>query len=125
MLSGHLDRLRELGLDLEEFGKNGFLLRSVPAMLKDDNHTQLLREVMDSLPSGGESGAVITEKYEETVIMMSCRKAIKVNQSLHNDQIKKLLYDLEQTQMPYTCPHGRPIALLFPIDEILKKFLRK
>jgi DNA mismatch repair protein MutL len=125
LLGEHLDRLKELGLDLEIFGTNGFILRSVPAMLKDDNHTQLLREVMDSLPGGGGSDAVLTEKYEETVIMMSCRKAIKVNQSLHNDQIKKLLYDLEQTQMPYTCPHGRPIALLFPMDEILKKFLRK
>jgi len=125
LMGGHLDHIKELGLDLEIFGENGFILRSVPAMLKDDNHAQLLREVMDSLPSGGGSEAVLTDKYEETVIMMSCRKAIKVNQSLHNDQIKKLLYDLEQTQMPYTCPHGRPIALLFPMDEILKRFLRK
>jgi len=121
----HLERLKELGLDLEIFGNNGFLLRSVPAMLKDDNHVQLLQEIMDSLPSGGGSGSVLSEKYEETVIMMACRKAIKVNQPLHTDQIKKLLYDLEQTQMPYTCPHGRPIALLFPMDEILKRFLRK
>ena len=124
-LKEHLDRLQELGLGLEIFGKNGFLLRSVPAMLKDDDHAQLLREIVDSLPGEGGSGSVLSEKYEETVIMMSCRKAIKVNQRLHTDQIKKLLYDLEQTQMPYTCPHGRPIALLFPIDEILKKFLRK
>ena len=121
----HLDRLIDLGLGLEVFGNNGFLLRSVPAMLKDDDHAQLLHEIVDSLPGGGESGSVLSEKYEETVIMMSCRKAIKINQPLHTDQIKKLLYDLEQTQMPYTCPHGRPIALLFPIDDILKRFLRK
>lgn len=121
----HLDRLKELGLDLEIFGNNGFLLRSVPAMLKDDNHAQLLREIMDSLPGGGGSDSVLSEKYEEIVIMMACRNAIKVNQQLQTDQIIKLLFDLEQTQMPYTCPHGRPIALLFPMNEILKSFLRK
>jgi len=56
---------------------------------------------------------------------MSCRNAIKVNTALELEQIRKLIADLEQTEMPYTCPHGRPIALLFEMDDILKKFLRK
>jgi DNA mismatch repair protein MutL len=40
------------------------------------------------------------------------------------DQIRKLMHDLEQTQMPYTCPHGRPIALLFEMNDILRRFQR-
>ena len=34
LLIFHLDRLKQLGLELETFGKNEFLLRSVPAILK-------------------------------------------------------------------------------------------
>ncbi len=124
ILSQHLDRLKELGLELETFGKNEFLLRSVPAILKNIDNEKLLRDTIELLPKGGDEN-VLHDKYEDVLIMMSCRNAIKVNHPLNLDQIRKLISDLEQTTMPFTCPHGRPISLLFDMDDILKKFLRK
>jgi DNA mismatch repair protein MutL len=124
VLTPHLTRLLDLGLELELFGKNEFLLRSVPAILKNGDHEKLLREMIDSLPKDSHDD-VLNEKYEDVLIMMSCRNAIKVNHTLNLDEIRKLISDLEQTSMPYTCPHGRPISLLFDMDDILKKFLRK
>ncbi|MEC7641073.1 MAG: DNA mismatch repair endonuclease MutL [Nitrospinota bacterium] len=124
LVNNHLEMLMGLGLELEPFGGNEFLLRSVPAILKGEDHSDLLRDIVEELRGPGKVEAV-REKYEEIVIMMSCRKAIKVNHPLDMDQIRKLLFDLQQTEMPYTCPHGRPIALHFEMDNILKKFLRK
>jgi len=124
VLIPHLDRLRELGMEVEPFGKNEFILRSVPAILKNNDHAQILRETVGLL-QGQQSPNVLEEKFEDVLIMMSCRNAIKVNHPLGPDQIAKLLSDLEQTQMPFTCPHGRPIALFFDIEDLLKKFLRK
>ena len=83
-----------------------------------------MREIVDMLPVQKHEEA-LHDKFEEILIMMSCRNAIKVNMSLNLDQIRKLISDLKETEMPYTCPHGRPIALLYDIDSILKKFLRK
>lgn len=123
-LTPHLTRLLDLGLELEPFGKNEFLLRSVPAILKNGDHEKLMRETIEALPREAHDD-VLNEKYEDVLIMMSCRNAIKVNHTLNLDQIRKLISDLEQTSMPYTCPHGRPISLLFDMDDILKKFLRK
>ena len=124
LLNFHLDRLKQLGLELETFGKNEFLLRSVPAILKNIDNEKLLRDTIELLPKGGDEN-ILHEKYEDVLIMMSCRNAIKVNHPLNLDQIRKLISDLEQTSMPFTCPHGRPISLLFGMDDILKKFLRK
>jgi DNA mismatch repair protein MutL len=124
ILTPHLDRLQQLGLELETFGKNEFLLRSVPAILKNINNEKLLRDTIELLPKGGDEN-VLHDKYENVLIMMSCRNAIKVNHPLNLDQIRKLISDLNQTTMPFTCPHGRPISLLFDMDDILKKFLRK
>ena len=124
VLTPHLPRLLELGLELELFGKNEYLLRSVPAILKNGNHENLIRETIDALPREAHDD-VLSAKYEDLLIMMSCRNAIKVNHTLNFDQIKKLITDLEKTSMPYTCPHGRPISLLFDINDILKKFLRR
>ena len=124
LLIFHLDRLKQLGLELETFGKNEFLLRSVPAILKNIDNEKLLRDTIELLPKDGDEN-ILHEKYEDVLIMMSCRNAIKVNHPLNLDQIRKLISDLEETSMPFTCPHGRPISLLFDIEDILKKFLRK
>lgn len=124
LLTSHIEMLNGLGLELEIFGNNGFLLRAVPAIIKNDDHERILRDIVESL-SRQEKVHSLEEKYDAVVTMMSCRNAIKINQPLVLDQIKKLLFDLENTEMPYTCPHGRPIALLFEMDDILKRFLRK
>ena len=119
----HLESLRELGMHLEPFGKDGFLLRSVPAVLKNHDQEGIVREVAGRLIQE-EKDHTLQNKMEDIMIMMSCRNAIKVNHPMELDQIRKLMHDLEQTQMPYTCPHGRPIALLFEMNDILRKFQR-
>ncbi len=123
-LSRSLDSLKGLGLELEPFGNHGFLLRSVPAILKNHQHEEILRNIAETL-SRDDSQNALQDKLDDVVIMMSCRNAIMVNHPMELDQIKKLLYDLEQTEMPYTCPHGRPIALFFDLNDILRKFKRK
>jgi DNA mismatch repair protein MutL len=122
-LSEHLESLKVLGMHLESFGKDGFLLRSVPAVLKNHDQESIVREVAGRLIRE-EKDHTLQNKMEDIMIMMSCRNAIKVNHPMELDQIRKLMHDLEQTQMPYTCPHGRPIALLFEMNDILRKFQR-
>jgi DNA mismatch repair protein MutL len=124
LLTSNLERLRGLGFDLEPFGGRGFLLRSVPALIKNSDHAAILHDIAEALPRGG-SAEVVRDKLEEIVIMMACRNAVTINQPLDLDQIRKLIHDLERTEMPYTCPHGRPIALFFDLEEMLKSFLRK
>ncbi len=124
LLAQHLTRLGELGMEVELFGKNEFLLRSVPAILKNNDHTQILSEIVGLL-SGQQNPNILEEKFEDILIMMSCRNAIKVNHPLGPDQIADLISELEKTEMPFTCPHGRPIAVFFDMEDLLKKFLRK
>ena len=124
LLSSQIDTLESLGLGLEPFGIHSFLIRTLPAILKNEDPAVLVCDFAEELKQH-EKTRSIQEKYEELLIMMSCRKAIKVNHPMGMDQIRKLLYDLEQTEMPFTCPHGRPIALLIEMDSILRKFLRK
>ncbi len=123
ILTDELPVLKELGMELEPFGENGFLLRSVPAILKNEDPERVLRDILELAESG--EGNALQNKFDDILIMMSCKSAIKINQPMELNQIRKLISDLEATEMPYTCPHGRPISLLFDMDDILKKFLRK
>ncbi len=124
LLADHLEWLRSLGLEMEPFGTSGFLLRAVPALLKNDDPEQVLRAVAERLPEARDAEA-LEAKYDEILIMMSCRNAIKVNHTLGLDEIRSLIGELMAAEMPYTCPHGRPIALLFEMDDLLRRFLRK
>ncbi len=120
ILGDQLELLKGLGLELEPFGENGFLLRSVPAILKNVDYSQVIREILELT-----DGSALQKKYDELLIMMACKSAIKINHPMDFDQMRKLISDLEKTEMPYTCPHGRPISLLFDMNDILKRFLRK
>ena len=55
---------------------------------------------------------------------IACRAAIKINMRLDHSKMEYLLKELGRTDCPMSCPHGRPIALRYPIKEILKSFHR-
>jgi DNA mismatch repair protein MutL len=55
---------------------------------------------------------------------IACHSAIKVNTPLDPLRMEWLLGELAKTEHPTSCPHGRPIALLYSWKEILRAFHR-
>jgi DNA mismatch repair protein MutL len=55
---------------------------------------------------------------------IACHSAIKVNTALDEKRIEWLLLELAKTRHPTSCPHGRPIALLYSWKEIQRAFQR-
>ncbi len=61
---------------------------------------------------------------EKAAIMMSCKASIKANRYLTHKEMEALLEQLRETTSPFTCPHGRPIAIHFSTYELEKMFKR-
>jgi len=55
---------------------------------------------------------------------IACRAAIKINTPLDERKMTWLIQELAATECPMSCPHGRPIALLYSTRDILKGFHR-
>ena len=55
---------------------------------------------------------------------IACHAAIKVNTPLDPARMEWLLLELARTEHPTSCPHGRPIALLYYWKEIQRAFHR-
>ena len=55
---------------------------------------------------------------------IACHSAIKVNTALDPVRMEWLLLELAKTSHPTSCPHGRPIALLYSWKEIQRAFHR-
>ncbi|MFV1951038.1 MAG: DNA mismatch repair endonuclease MutL [Nitrospinota bacterium] len=124
LLKSHINDIMKLGLEVEDFGQNRFLIRSIPALLVGQDYSRILLDIVDKL-SQVEQMKSFDEITDEIILLMACHGAIKANQHLKPDQVRSLIRDLEEAELPYTCPHGRPVALFFDMNEIKKKFMRR
>ncbi len=123
LLENHLEDIRKAGLEIECFGKNTFLIRAVPSILEGKDYTALLLEIVGILAKA-EKAESFEQIFTETFKILACHAAIRANEKLKLEEIQKLLLNLDKTELPYTCPHGRPISLVFSLKDIKKKFLR-
>ncbi|WP_374049804.1 DNA mismatch repair endonuclease MutL [Neobacillus sp. PS3-34] len=114
--------LEKVGIFLEEFGINSFIVRSHPQWLPKGEEKEIIEEMIEQLLSMKKVD--IKKLREEAAIMMSCKASIKANRHLRNDEIQTLLDDLRRASDPFTCPHGRPIIVQYSIYEMEKMFKR-
>ncbi|WP_414839897.1 DNA mismatch repair endonuclease MutL [Carnobacterium sp. TMP28] len=114
--------LEDIGVHLEPFGQNSFLLRSHPIWFDKGAEEQVAKELVDLLL---EKGTVNVAKFREaTAIMMSCKGSIKANHHLNDAEARSLLTDLAKAKNPYNCPHGRPVLIRFTNKDMEKMFKR-
>ena len=116
------DLLLSMGFELEEFGTNAVVLRSLPADCPFDSGEALFIELLEVI-SGGESGSVCA-MLDKAVYTIACRSAIKANQSLTLPELEKLYAEAMALEGITTCPHGRPITVKLTKYQIEKMFGR-
>jgi DNA mismatch repair protein MutL len=118
----HQHELERVGVFLESFGHNSFILRSHPQWLPKGEEKELMEEMIEQLLQMKKVD--IHKLREEAAIMMSCKASIKANHHLRQDEIQALLDELRSTSDPFTCPHGRPIIIHYSTYEMEKMFKR-
>ena len=121
-ISDHLDTLKQVGLYLESFGQNSFVVHSHPTWIKQGQEEATIREMIDWIIKDGR--LTVAQFREKTAIMMSCKRAIKANHHLDDQQAKALLKRLPECENPFNCPHGRPVLIHFDNTELEKMFKR-
>lgn len=122
IIEQHKQELESVGVFLESFGSNSYIVRCHPAWFPKGEEAELIEEIIQQVL---ESKHIDIKKLrEEAAIMMSCKGSIKANRHLRNDEIKALLDDLRSTSDPFTCPHGRPIIIHHSTYEMEKMFKR-
>ncbi|MCK1187967.1 DNA mismatch repair endonuclease MutL [Streptococcus uberis] len=114
--------LNEVGIFLEPYGMNTFILREHPIWMKESEIESGVYEMCDMLLL---TNQVSIKTYRaELAIMMSCKRSIKANHALDDYSARHLLEQLSQCQNPYNCPHGRPVLVHFTKADMEKMFRR-
>ena len=123
-LATHLDLLQIAGFRIEEFGEKDFLVRGVPSWLGSSDVNELFNELIDKMLDTG-LRADPARFREEMFKTMACKAAVKETQSMHAEEIRTLLTQLDQGGSPEVCPHGRPLTVRFPLNEIRRRLGRR
>jgi DNA mismatch repair protein MutL len=124
------DELERNGFEVEPFGPHTLAVKAAPVGLDGAQLERTLGEVIEQSAAGVEDSYETKQNQDLTALRtriaasIACHSAIKVNTALDPRRMEWLLLELAKTEHPTSCPHGRPIALLYSWKEILRAFHR-
>jgi DNA mismatch repair protein MutL len=121
LLQRELEQFQRIGFGIEHFGGNTFLIVAVPAQFPREDVSGMLRDILDELREGTGSAP---RPDDIRIARAACTHAVRASDTLSHEEIRSLLRDLSATDMPYTCPNGRPVMVNLPVAEIDKRFGR-
>lgn len=123
VLNKYLKDLQNLGFDIENFGKDTFIIRGIPVILTDINAEKMLLEVVDEMQDELTKKHSANESKDNFIKSIACHSAIRAGHKLTYEEMLKLINDFMKCDLPY-CPHGRPGLVKIDFDELDKKFKR-
>lgn len=123
LIAERLDRLREVGVDIEPFGGAAFVLRAAPAILSGADWRALVWAMVETLI--GDDLMESPEPPHRLLATVACHAAIKAHQRLDVETVTALLRDVMATPRNTTCPHGRPVALTWTLADLERSFGRR
>ncbi|MFD1671756.1 DNA mismatch repair endonuclease MutL [Agrilactobacillus yilanensis] len=121
-IQDRLPLLQQVGVQLENFGQNSFIVHTHPTWFKAGQEEATIREMIDGILA--DKQMTVAKFREKTAIMMSCKRAIKANHHLDDQQAKALLVKLSTAENPFNCPHGRPVLVQFTEKDLGHMFKR-
>ena len=120
------DELGRNGFEVETFGPQTLAVKAAPVGLEGAALERMLSQVIEQ--SDGPSEASLNEDLRSLrtriAASIACHSAIKINTPLDPKRMEWLLLELAKTEHPTSCPHGRPIALLYSWKDIQRAFHR-
>ncbi|MEW6334134.1 MAG: hypothetical protein AB1558_07670, partial [Thermodesulfobacteriota bacterium] len=116
--------LEEAGLEVEPFGGDSVVIKTLPALLP---HAEARTLVLDLIADCAEADRTLPlqERREAIFTSLACRGAVKANRELTGPEVARLCRDLDALPDARTCPHGRPLALSIALTELEKRFKRR
>jgi DNA mismatch repair protein MutL len=119
------DELELSGFEVEPFGPQTLAIKAAPVGLQGAELERALTEMIEQ--SGADErpqNQPLTALRTRIAASIACHSAIKVNTPLDPARMEWLLLELSKTEHPTSCPHGRPIALLYSWKDIQRAFHR-
>ncbi len=129
ILKKNSKQIRKLGIIVEEFGGDNYIIKAVPSIISHLDPEEILTGILMQFSRSeyhheeGKKQADAT-RLEDILSSMACKAAIKAGQNLNPLEMQELLKLMKESKAFTHCPHGRPVVQIFSAAEIKKWFHR-
>jgi DNA mismatch repair protein MutL len=120
LVAAEAESLAAHGFELEPFGEGSFLLRSVPRALAGTDLRERVGRFLDVMleEEGGDG-------RDRVAMSLACHGAVRAGKTLAAEEMRELVRQLEATETPHTCPHGRPTMVHVSAEALARGFGRR
>ncbi len=122
LVEQNLELLEKTGFVLKKFSGDSLVIEEIPAELDDWQGGKIFIEILKQLEEELELNSDFRESLAKSI---ACKAAIKAGKKLTRKEMLNLINQLFACQMPYFCPHGRPLILKMTLADFEKKFKRQ
>jgi DNA mismatch repair protein MutL len=121
VMSRSIAELNQIGFSIDEFGPQSFSIRAIPAMMVGVDIRDRMHAILGELAEGGAGDSW----FDSVAISAACHTSIRAGQVLSIAEMRELVTQLEQTEHPRACGHGRPTMLRMSQFDLEKQFSRR
>jgi DNA mismatch repair protein MutL len=116
--------LESLGFELELFGPQSVVIRTVPLFLSKTDLQGLIMDLIEDWITHEKTSSA-QDRQKRLIATLACHGAVKANQTLTVPEMEALVKDVLQLPTSVTtCPHGRPLKKRFTRKELETMFHR-
>lgn len=121
-LLANSEMLKTLGFEIEDFGNSTIIVRTVPEELEDADLSGILSDIAAGFIEPNTSFQSLRDNIAARI---ACHNSIRGTKILSQEELSGLLDDLDKTEHPDQCPHGRPTRIFYSLHDLNKLFKRK
>lgn len=115
------ETLMELGIEVEDFGRDTVLVRGLPPLPEAADPRGIISDAASALSEGSS----VRSLKEEVASRVACHGSVRGRRILSGPELASLIRDLNASGNPDSCPHGRPTRLRYSLGDLKKLFGRK
>ncbi|MBI5556086.1 MAG: DNA mismatch repair endonuclease MutL [Deltaproteobacteria bacterium] len=124
VLAKHGDEFARIGVIIQEFGGESYVIKAVPAILSQVGPREVVQGIFDHFLSNDSKGKGAAMRMDDMLSVMACKAAVKAHDILGPEEGQALLEKMAAADIFSHCPHGRPVVKIFTDSEIKKWFFR-
>jgi len=125
LVEEYMDDIKKFGIEIDEFGSNTYVLRSIPIWFFRGKEKEFAEEIINRIihaPKGQDFRKA--DFLDDIAATMACKRSIKGNEYHTSLEIEYLIEELAKCDNPFTCPHGRPVIVKITKADVEKWFKR-
>lgn len=117
------DGLARMGFELVAFGEKTISLNAVPELFVGVAYETMLRDLIAELSEHGKP-RTLANRLDEVAARLACHCSVRAGDAMTPEEVRRLLAQLDDVEFRANCPHGRPLVVSYPFDDVARWFRR-